>query len=442
MRLLVTADIHIGCRPTEVPAQTAANCSPAVMLREDVVKAAVDREVDAVLLAGDVVDQQNKYFEAVGVLEQVVEKLSRENIVTFAVAGNHDHDVLSSIAANAPTGSLKVLGTGGQWESCSLSGRDGGNLKIWGWSFPGEHVEESPLESFPGGTAADDASCVIGLLHADLDGNERSYAPVQGRELADTGVPLWILGHLHKPSRRNIDHTCILYPGSPQGLDPGPGERGPHGPWLLELDDSEFSMEQLPLARIRYEEVAVVLDNVQTAEKLREEVSRTLRDRINDWKSEMPALAFVSVRLLIEGSTTLSQEEVRGVIGEISESGAMVLEGVEVFVNQLQVAAYPPIDFEALRHEQTPPSVLVNILDELEADEPFSAEVEALVTNLQSRLYSDVYQAGAFFQLPDAGSPEDLGREDVIIRLRNQARALLTALWKQRASQQEAEKKQ
>ena len=64
LELLYTGDLHLGRHPSRIPDDLdGPELSPkAVWL--STVQEAIDRDVDAVVIAGDVVDQENRYFEA------------------------------------------------------------------------------------------------------------------------------------------------------------------------------------------------------------------------------------------------------------------------------------------------------------------------------------------------------------------------------------------
>ena len=51
--------------------------SPAAVW-ESVVRAAVEQSVDAVVLAGDIIDRGNRYFESIGPLERGLRKLTEQ----------------------------------------------------------------------------------------------------------------------------------------------------------------------------------------------------------------------------------------------------------------------------------------------------------------------------------------------------------------------------
>ena len=166
VKILSTADLHIGRTPTRVPDAIRTQSSCARMWSA-VVELAIREEVDLVTLSGDVVDHANRFFEATGPLETGIAQLAAAGIDTYAVAGNHDYDVLPRIVDAVGTDRFHLLGRHGQWESVDFV-RDGKpELRIWGWSFPDRHFETNPLAGWAG--EVDDQLPSVGLLHADLD---------------------------------------------------------------------------------------------------------------------------------------------------------------------------------------------------------------------------------------------------------------------------------
>ena len=100
MKILLTADLHLGRSSSGLPpsAQTLSfpTSSREAWLR--VVDLAVREKVDAVLIAGDLVESSTAYYEAMGPLIDGFRKLQETGIDVFAVAGNHDAFAFEKIA--------------------------------------------------------------------------------------------------------------------------------------------------------------------------------------------------------------------------------------------------------------------------------------------------------------------------------------------------------
>ncbi|HMS01738.1 MAG TPA: DNA repair exonuclease, partial [Gemmatimonadaceae bacterium] len=257
---------------------------------------AIAHAVDAVLLSGDVVDQDNRFFEARTPLESGLHRLQTAGIRAIAVAGNHDHDVLPALVRSLPDGLLTLLGVGGCWERLTLTTRDASSrVHVLGWSFPSRTVRESPLATLP--TFAPDGVPTIGLVHGDLDVPTSPYAPLARESLARAPVDAWLLGHIHAGGPRHRDgEPVILYPGSPQPLDPG--ETGAHGAWLLQVRAGEPLRPQfVPLASVQYDAVLVPLDGCTTLEAVRERTVEAVEAAARASLDAHDGLAHVAMRV-------------------------------------------------------------------------------------------------------------------------------------------------
>ena len=73
----------------------------------------IQEKVDAVLFAGDVVENTNARVEAQMPLEESVQRLINSGIQVTAVAGNHDVEALPRLAALIDD--FTLLGAAGRW---------------------------------------------------------------------------------------------------------------------------------------------------------------------------------------------------------------------------------------------------------------------------------------------------------------------------------------
>ncbi|MBT3223394.1 MAG: DNA repair exonuclease, partial [Proteobacteria bacterium] len=198
--LLFAGDIHLGRRPQRL---VHAELDPSRFAPTEawarLVDVAIERRVDAVVLAGDVVDDERDRFEAYGHLERGIRRLMGEGIATVGVAGNHDGIALPRLADRLAD--FTLLGRGGTWQRVAL---ESGKIPVdlLGWSFSERHHRESPLLS-PGLTPALDGrrsdATLLGVLHCDLGATGGGYAPISHSELERLDVDGWFLGHIHRP---------------------------------------------------------------------------------------------------------------------------------------------------------------------------------------------------------------------------------------------------
>jgi len=266
VKLLCVGDIHLGRRPSGLTDQAAEHVaardlSPAAVWRS-VVDQALHRQVDAVLLAGDVVEQRDDFYEAYGALAAGVTRLVEANVRVLGVTGNHDGLVLPRLANAIPE--FKLLGREGHWEFDSVSGRDGSEVRVLGWSFPGEVATVDPFADSPDYDGSEMPT--IGLLHCDRDSSSSRYAPVRSSTLRTHWADAWLLGHIHKPDQLTGPRP-VGYLGALTALDPS--DVGPRGPWIVETARrGQVEIEHLALAPLRFEHLVLDVSDLDGAEGL------------------------------------------------------------------------------------------------------------------------------------------------------------------------------
>ena len=395
MKLLAVGDIHLGRTPSRLPMELANRVhelGPAEAWRR-AVEAAIAAGVKAVLLAGDVVENDDDFFEAYRELSQGVRRLTDEGIEVIGVAGNHDVRVLPRLAEQIPQ--FQLLGHGGQWQRCEI--REGKEVvSLWGWSFPQAQVHRSPLEN---ARLERGPGINLGLLHCDRDGTrgQSPYAPVAGSELAQAGLDGWLLGHIHKPDdlaapSPNGHFSPSGYLGSLAGL--GRSETGPRGPWLISLAGGHIAkVEQLPLAPLRWEYLEVPLDglNAELADPnpdgIQEKVQGYLLERVRELDAGLnrqrdhvveiePALneekvrpAAVGLRVRFTGRTRFGTAAADAIP---KDDRGHIYDGngdVHYFIESIQSDTRPEIDLQELAQRQDPVGLLAQRLLWLEQPE-------------------------------------------------------------------------
>jgi exonuclease SbcD len=353
-KLLCAADIHLGRQPSRVPASLAESLgsrrlSPrAAWFR--LVDMALEQRVDAVVLAGDVVEQNDDFYEAYADLRSGVERLAAAGIPVVAVAGNHDVEVLPRLA-EAVDG-FTLLGEGGRWEGFSLEG-GGRAVRLVGWSFPKDQSALDPL-SVP--LPARGSEPTIGVLHCDRDSSGSRYAPVRGADLATAEVDAWLLGHVHKPDSMTGDRP-IGYLGSLTGMDPG--ESGPRGAWLLEVSTAgRLIMERIPLAPLRWEELEVSVEGLKEPDEVHGRIVAAMDGLDTVISAGRYKPEAVGIRLTLAGRSSLGERLRRTLQGADPRDEPLPRAGVVYFVHDWRLDILPEVDLEELSRSPDPAGLL------------------------------------------------------------------------------------
>jgi exonuclease SbcD len=420
LRLLAVGDLHLGRRARRLPpsfGSGAEELSPESAWRA-CVKLALEREVHAVLLAGDVVERIEDRFRAYTALEAGVAELTEAGIRVLGVTGNHDVEALPRLAARLPK--FELLGAGGRWERVVLgAGSHGdpsdegpGAVAVWGWSFPERTVRHNPLGDFPG--RSEGGAAEIGLLHADLDAGASPYAPVPRADLSASGLDAWLVGHVHQPDDLSGARP-LGYLGSVLGTDPG--EAGPRGPWLVEVaGPGQVRCTPCPIAALRWERVEVDCAALESDEP-EAAVAEDLADRLDQHLREtvLPELAAtlgedldpvraLGVRVVLRGEVAdrMAWRAACEALESTASGAPRGLTDIEwnhrgttFFVEKLELAAQQAVDLVELARDDTYPGLLARRLVALER---LDDEGEALLERAEAA-------AGAFGRVSAAGTP-------------------------------------
>lgn len=412
MKFFCAADLHLGRVPSRLPDDLPVaddELGPAAAWRA-LVRACVDERPDALLLAGDLIDDERDLFGAYTDLDSGLRTLEAAGIPVIAIAGNHDVRTLPRLADALPN--LTLLGRGGHWQSHEI-GHGADRVRIVGWSFPTEHVEASPLDAPGNELLANEGVPTIGLLHADLDATTSRYAPVSRTRLEATPIDAWLLGHVHVPSSF-ASGTRVGYLGSLAATDPG--ETGRRGAWWVQLDDDGVRFEHRPLAPLRYLTLELPFDGVEPDDA----PSRLLRD-LREALDSGDRARVTAVRLRLHGRVA-DPTGVRAALASAdTASWTVEQDGRFAFVSTLDVAVRADYDLARLAELDDPVGVAARLV--LTMRDTGAAERQVCIDEARDRLDA-VAGRGAF-------APLDVPRltdEAVADRLERSAVRVLDAL--------------
>jgi DNA repair protein SbcD/Mre11 len=217
------------------------------------VDVAIERGVDAVLIAGDLFDNDLLSFRTERFLLDAMARLDDASIPVFYATGNHDPGRTGSRAAQLDWPKNVHVFADAQPETIKIG--DVGRLTAAGHATAAE--ERNLAATFP--PACDDRPHVA-MLHTQVDGTAGAdrhdrYAPCTPADLARTGYDYWALGHVHI-GHRIAEDLPAWYPGNLQGRNPR--EIGPKGVLYIEIERGVVpTVEFIPLAPIVWDAVTL-----------------------------------------------------------------------------------------------------------------------------------------------------------------------------------------
>jgi len=248
MKFMHIADVHYGrwCRLSRYSAEFSRQRRHEVAKTfERIIDYANQNNVDFILCAGDLLDNESVSQVELRNINDTIEKL--ENCRFICVTGNHDalHD-RSAYYKIKWTRKFELIGKGLHKISMDKFGTD-----IYAYSWEKNTYNENPI-AIPN---LDRARKNILLTHGEVAAKS-DYLPLSVRNLAGLGFDYIALGHIHKPCKIG---DIAYYSGSPEPLDSS--ETGAHGFMLCELgaDDKKFTFNFTPFSLRTYKEVTVTM---------------------------------------------------------------------------------------------------------------------------------------------------------------------------------------
>ncbi len=268
MRLLHTADVHLGAR-FGVLGEEKGRAQRLQLQRtfESIGELAVDERVDALIVAGDLFDNNTPSAGSIELVRRVLARVAGEGIHAFIIPGTHDCYDSSSV-----------------WRTIDLSGVSGAtvltdetgsvrvpevDLTVYGLVCASKKAPAGALASLK--RSADDG-IHVGIVHGSLaipDILEDDSLVFTEEEAAATGMDYLALGHWHSFRQERFGEVIACYPGSPEFVSID--QRGAGQVALVTIDrEGAVSVEPRQVGVRRLEELEVAVDTISSPAQVAE----------------------------------------------------------------------------------------------------------------------------------------------------------------------------
>ncbi len=385
------ADLHLGApfRGLGRVSETwAARLMRAISEAFDrVVDAALERQVDFVVIAGDIFDATRSSYGDYLHFFEGMRKLGRAEIPVYLVTGNHDPytswkqglmllpENAHMLPADRP--GFELFCRDGE-PMCIIAGRG-----YFNQTWPADKCIAEGLTRAAGESAlakqypdVAQAPFSVGVLHNGLN-LDPIKAPVKPSYLMNSGIDYWACGHIHQPYVYPSEKDPhIVFSGCIQGRDIK--ETGPRGVYEVTLSEGKNpSIEFIPTASVVWQKLKVDVSDCSSLPAVSDLVMRELF-RVN---GKAHCEEMVS-RITLVGKTSLHST--------LSQPG--VCEDLRKHINDSYSAFFcdavidstrEPRDKKALRAEGLFPAVLMNVAADQQAD--FDDQVAFLQEEFLSR---------------------------------------------------------
>ncbi len=247
MRFLLGADFHLGARMKWLGAAADSR-------REDLKRAltrfadrALESDVDAVLLLGDLFDHHAPDSALTGFASRQIERML-ERVPVVAVPGTHDgYGYPDSVyrSGKLPAG-LRVITS----PSLSRITIDVGPtpVHLYGLAYDPGRTPQDPLSGLGRDPEVPDG-LHIAMIHGSIpagpewDMRRRDMA-IPTADLSGSGLHLLALGHYHNFMEKRFGDTLAVYPGTLEGLKFS--ETGERAFTIVDLTDAGARVERSP----------------------------------------------------------------------------------------------------------------------------------------------------------------------------------------------------
>lgn len=346
-RFIHAADIHLDSpldhlrSLDEATAKLVATASRRAV--ERLVAAALEQEVAAVVIAGDLFDGPVRDASAALWVDSQFRKLTAAGIDVVLIRGNHD--ALSN-ASRSVKWSSGVIELGAEKSTSHIIDRCG--LAIHGQSFGARAVYENIAATYP---EALSGYFNIGMLHTSLAGNSGhdTYAPTTVDVLEGRGYDYWALGHIHLRTEQSLSsRSWVGFSGNTQGRHVR--ETGPKGCYLVTVRDRQIARTDfIATDSVRWFELPVDVSLIDSLSDLGEMVCGACEGLVQDNIDR-----HLAVRVRFSGAsklhgqlaTSVARQNIAAMLADkMREIGTIWLESVKV-ETQAERTALPKGDLQ------------------------------------------------------------------------------------------------
>jgi DNA repair exonuclease SbcCD nuclease subunit len=369
MRLIVSADTHLGS-----PIRSAALRNPELGDRlkqasrdtfRDIVDLAVSENADALVLAGDIFDNDFPDLKSRAFLMTQLARAGIAGVPTVLIRGNHD--ALLDHTAHGDLGpNIHLLHKGNP--SVEIAG-----VVFHGLSFDTNHVANSFLPDYPAPIAG---QVNVGLMHTSLDGSpgHDPYAPCAEQDLMAHGYDLWCLGHIHVPFERTLGQVLAVMPGIPQPRHFG--ERFGGSVAIVTLGDGAPVLESRSVGHLRFMETELDLTGCADQSEVLHLIGATLKDAQDPVRDTAVRLRVTTERHTADDLQALATELLENIdrvfvdkvkpLAPDQPADGKVDDLVRLMREELREAGFQQASSEVL--EELRSALPANIRDELSED--------------------------------------------------------------------------
>ncbi len=329
---------------------------------KNAVNLCIDEKCDALLISGDLFDDDFLSFKTELMLRESFKRLDSRSIAVFYCLGNHDPK--SSKLRKVKLGENVYTFDSENPKRYEIKNSDGSiKTVLAGVGYSGSRMEENLAKRF---SKADKKQRVpyVGMLHTSLDeGGSKVYAPCTLDDLNQAGFDYWALGHVHKNKQYGSDRL-VVYPGCICGRDFG--ETGAKGGYIAVMDENGIvSLEFKELADIAWHDIETAgFEDAKDAADMQEVCVKKISDISDSNKTNF-------IRLSLKGQCAIYELFNDEALRDLEDDLCSITGSNITLINKL-TSALNPKDYANDKHLL---SIALDMAEKMHSDEEITEQV-------------------------------------------------------------------
>lgn len=350
LKLLHVADIHLnhiyGRYPKPISEKLRNHHENAF---QNSISYALAQEVDAFIIAGDLLDQEYPDFQIERLIINGIRQLLKNEIHVFYTPGNHDFLGVASWGRDLTKSSFFHYAQNPIPESYEFQTKTGVKVHLTACGHNQKNIQTNVISQFP---EKSDGNIWIGVAHASVDAHKLHdpYMPAALKDIQALNYDYFALGHIHKREKLS---SKIAYSGSIQGLHAL--ETGLKGGYLVTVDAYQTHIEPINFSEVVWENLTLNVASCKDSEAL-------IRLIVTSLKSMHQSSKFNHmVRIHLQGRSKIYNLMQGDVLDQIS---AEIMREFDCLYLEIKGEGLEPeLDVETYKKEKT---VLSDLLDQLD----------------------------------------------------------------------------
>lgn len=378
---LHAADLHLGAQLESLGDHLSVEEAQVIRdevskVFDDLVSLAIDKDVEFVVLAGDIYDQAESDPSAKQRVYRGYKRLNDAGIRVFVVHGNHDPVGKNINTVSDAPDNVHVFKHGEVTQSTVVL-KNGVEVTVAGISYEKQAETENLALKFNSVTG----STIVGVLHTNVGnietGGHSNYAPCSQEDLKNSPVNYWALGHIHQRRVVETPKGYWAYPGNLQGRSTKATECGAKGVLIVGIDEYGKILEPVfnEVDRVRFQKIPVDVNECLTDIQALEEIKTKVRECVQE-NEGIPQLFSIEIVGRTDAYDQLAEQEekllenIRNHVFDVIENGHIL---------KVENVTQRNFDPQELRQRSTVLAAALRALDNSDVDANVRAAAERLL---------------------------------------------------------------